>query len=257
MKTYGVDLSKWNGDVDFQALKKDGNTFVILRAGCGTTIDPKFNEYYKQAKAVGLNVGVYWYSYALNTTQASVECNTLLKTITEKQVEYPIYVDMEDADNFKQKNGMPSNSTLVNICKKFCTMLESNKYYSGVYASESWFKNQLSSINNDRFDRFVANWGTNNGKLQSDKSKIYRLHQFTSKYKLNGKTFDRSVCYYNYPTTIKKKGLNGFTHKTNSQIVEEVIAGKWGNGLTRKKQLINAGYDYNLMQSLVKKKLKK
>ena len=103
MKEYGLDLSKHNGTIDFDEIKKN-NSFVILRAGYGTsTKDPKFEEYYKQAKAAGLKVGAYWYSYALNVNDAKTEAKKCLEVIKGKQFEYPIYIDMEDADGYKKE----------------------------------------------------------------------------------------------------------------------------------------------------------
>ena len=213
MKAYGVDLSRHNGTVDFDKLKEDGNSFVILRAGYGTEVkDSKLEEYYKKAKERDLHVGAYWYSYALTEKDAEKEVEKFLETVKGKQFDYPLFLDMEDADGYKKRNGMPSNNTLVAICKKFCSVLESNGYYAGIYASESWFNNQLKELNNDRYDRWLANWGNGDGILQDkERKEAYKLHQYTSSYMLNGKRFDRNIVYnYDYPTTIKNKGLNGY-----------------------------------------------
>lgn len=268
MKEYGLDLSKHNGTVDFDEIKQN-NSFVILRAGYGTsTNDPKFEEYYKKAKEAGLKVGAYWYSYALTVNDAKTEAKKCLDLIRGKRFEYPIYIDMEDADGYKKKNGMPSNAMLVDICNTFCKEVEQSGYYVGIYASESWFDNQLKGLNKGRYDEWLANWGTNDGTLQKDKSNVCRLHQFTSNYKIGNKRFDRNVCYYDYPKVMKEKGLNGFSKQqtikpvsrldslTNEQVANEIIAGKgdWGNGDTRKKKL---GSRYNSIQSIVNRKLNK
>lgn len=214
MKEYGLDLSKHNGIVDFNAIKKAGNSFVILRAGYGTsTKDKKFEEYYKQSKEAGLKVGAYWYSYALNKEQAKQEAKKFLEVVKGKKFEYPLFLDMEDADGYKKKNGMPSNSTLVDICNTFCAIVEANNYYVGIYASESWFKNKIKGVADGRYDIWLANWGNNNAILEEKELKEkYRLHQFSSNYFLNGKRFDRNICYsFDYEKVIKEKGLNGFS----------------------------------------------
>lgn len=215
---YGLDISKHNGTLDFNAIKKAGNSFVIIRAGYGKEIsqkDPKFEEYYKKAKAAGLDVGVYWYSYALNANDAKKEAQVCLEAIKGKQFEYPVFIDMEDADGYKKEHGGVSNSVLCDICEIFCETLEKKGYFAGVYASESWFNNQLKNMSK-AYDRWVANWGTNDGTLQKKKTS-YRIHQFTSQYSLSGKRFDRNVVYdYNYPKVIKDKGLNGFTKGSSS-----------------------------------------
>lgn len=259
---YGLDLSKHNGTLDFAKIKNAGNDFVILRAGYGKEIsqkDPKFEEYYKQAKAQGLKVGAYWYSYALNSADSKKEAQACLEAIKGKQFEYPVFIDMEDADGYKKKNGMPSNSTLCDICEVFCDALEKAGYYTGVYASESWFNNQLKGMSTS-FDRWVANWGTNDGTLQTKKTS-YRIHQFTSQYSLDGKRFDRNVVYdYDYPTVIKNAGLNGFS-KTSVEtpkpttpsgstldLVYDVMKGKYGTGDARKNAL---GSRYDEVQDFI------
>ena len=206
---YGLDLSKHNGRVDFNAIKNSGNDFVILRCGYGVngTKDPKFEEYYKQAKAAGLKVGAYYYSYALNVTGAKAEANNCLSYIQGKQFEMPVYIDMEDADLYKLKNGMPSNSTLNEICNEFCKILESKGYYAGVYASKSWFDTKLTSIGN--YTKWIARYGTNDGTKQFDYPN-YGMYQFTSVYKINGKVFDRNYCYVDFTSAIKNNGLNGY-----------------------------------------------
>lgn len=266
MKEYGLDLSKHNGSLDFDEIKKN-NSFVILRAGYGaSTKDPKFEEYYKKAKEVGLKVGAYWYSYALSADEAETEAKMCLDVIKGKQFEYPIYIDMEDADGYKRNHGMPSDATLVDICNTFCKEVEQNGYYVGIYASESWFNNQLKGLNSGRYDKWVANWGTNDGTLQKDKSDVCRLHQFTSNYKIGDKRFDRNVSYLDYSSVIKENGLNGFgVHDTvkptnpldsltDEQVANEIIAGKgdWGNGDVRKNKL---GARYDSIQSIVNRKL--
>jgi len=266
MKEYGLDLSVHNGTLDFNAIKTAGNTFVILRAGYGSAYeDKKFDEYYKKAKAAGLKIGAYWYSYALNTAGAKAEANKMLEVIKGKTFEYPVFIDMEDADQYKKKHGMPSNATLCAICETFCEIVENAGYYVGVYASESWFNGKLKNMSK-AYDRWVANWGSNNGTLQSDKSATYRLHQFTSVYYLNGKRLDRNVSYLDYAGVIKNAGLNGFKKTTSEakpivtekkKTVEEVAQeiykgiGNWGDGDVRRKKVTDYGLDYDTVQTRV------
>lgn len=265
---YGLDLSVHNGTLDFNAIKNAGNTFVILRAGYGSsTKDKNFDDYYNKAKAAGLKVGAYWYSYALNTAGAKAEAKKFLEVVKGKTFEYPVYIDMEDADQYKKKHGMPSNTTLCGICETFCEIVENAGYYVGVYASESWFNGKLKNMSK-AYDRWVANWGTNNGTLQSDKSATYRLHQFTSMYYLNKKRFDRNISYLDYESVIKNAGLNGFKKETvtvpekpstaeKKKTVEEVAQeiykgiGNWGDGEERRKKVTEYGLDYETVQTRV------
>lgn len=263
---YGLDISKHNGTLDFNAIKNAGNDFVIIRCGYGSASsqkDTRFEEYYKQAKAVGLHVGAYLYGYALNTSGALEEAKMCCEWLKGKQFEMPIYYDMEDADGYKKKHGMPSNSTLSAICETFCDYMEKQGYYVGIYASESWLKNQLTKVvSKNKYDLWCANWGTNDGTLQNKKTS-YRMHQFTSEYKLNSKRFDRNVVYdYDYPKVIMDKGLNGFTsvakptepNKPSSpsgntlDLAYEVMIGNYGSGDQRKQSL---GTRYEEVQGFI------
>lgn len=208
-KKFGVDISSHNGNVDFKKLKDNGVDFVILRCAWGTNKDTNFESNYKKAKENGLGVGAYIYTYALNLKDAEEESKYVHNILKNKKFDYPVYIDQEDVGNYKRKNKVTDN-TLVQITKLLCDNLEKLGYYVGVYASESWFNNELKSLNNDRYDRWVANWGKNTGSITVDKSKTHRLHQFTDRLNIGGKKFDGDVCYYDYPKVIKKKKKNGY-----------------------------------------------
>ena len=127
MKKYGIDISAHNGNIDFNKLKEQVD-FIILRATWGTNTDSRFEEYYRECKAHGIPVGAYCYSYSLEAQTGIEEANYILNLIRGKQFEYPIYIDMEDADNYKRNHGMPSNTTLTAICNNFCDVIEKNGY---------------------------------------------------------------------------------------------------------------------------------
>ena len=207
MKKYGIDISAHNGNIDFNKLKEQVD-FIILRATWGTNTDSRFEEYYRECKAHGIPVGAYCYSYSLEAQTGIEEANYMLNLIKGKQFEYPIYIDMEDADNYKRNHGMPSNTTLTAICNNFCDVIEKNGYYSGVYASQSWFNNQIKGIT--KYDKWIANWGTNDGTEQKDLSSLCGMLQYTSEKYIIGKRFDGNVAYVDYPAIIKSKGLNGY-----------------------------------------------
>lgn len=268
MKTFGLDISDWQRGIDFDSIADD-NTFVILRIGYGHEhLDPSFNNFYNEAKERGLKVGGYFYSYALNVEEAKIEAEYVNRVIKDKVFDYPIYYDMEDGDQYKAKNGMPSNDTLSSMCDTFCSTLESYGYYVGIYANEDWMKNKIYGVvSTGKYDLWLANFGSNNGLLQSDRSSEYRMHQYTSKFLLNGKYVDRNVCYFDYPRLMKEQGFNGYSKVSNErppvveeqknidQLANEVIQGLWGNGDDRKNRLTVAGYDYNAVQSKVDKML--
>lgn len=211
IKKYGIDISAHQGNIDFTKLK-DQVDFVIIRACYGTNKDSMFETYYNACKKNNIKVGAYIYGYSLDSKVALEEANYMLNLLNDKTFEYPIYYDMEDADFYKVKNGMPSNEVLTDICNTFCEILENAGYYVGVYASQSWFDNKL---NITKYDKWVANWGTDDGKEQKDTSKMGGMLQYTSKKTINGMILDGDVAYLDYPSIIKSKGLNGYGNSSN------------------------------------------
>ena len=126
----GIDVSTWQGNIDFAKVKASGIDFVIIRAGYGREITQKdncFERNYENAKAAGLDVGAYWYSYADSTEDAVREAKACMEVIKGKKFEYPIYFDLEEQSQFaKGKNFCDS------VIKAFCGELEKNGYKAGL-----------------------------------------------------------------------------------------------------------------------------
>lgn len=203
MAVFGVDLSSSNGDVNFAALKSAGVQFVLIRCGYGDNIasqdDAQFFANVRKARAAGMPYGVYLYSYALNTAQAKSEAAHALRLL--RQVDKPAYgvwFDMEDADDYKAKHGMPSNDTLVKICEAFCVELEAQGYYTGIYAALSWLNNPLNDKRLDKYDKWVAQWNRT-----CDYAKPYGIWQYTDCFTINGRNYDGNWAYKNYPELTK------------------------------------------------------
>ena len=256
MTKLGVDVSKHNGNVDWQAVKNAGyGSFAIIRAGYGGDYtnqdDPQFERNVNECERLGIPYGVYLYSYALNTNDAKGEVNHILRLLKKvgKNFKYGVWFDMEDADSYKKNHGMPSNSTLVDICYTFCEAVESAGYYTGIYASLSWFNNQLNNSKLDRFDKWVAQWN-NTGCTYK---KTYSIWQNTNNVSIGGKRFDGNKLIRDFATSSQSGGTT--PKKSNEELANEVIQGKWGNGQDRKNRLTNAGYDYQAVQNIVNQKL--
>lgn len=250
MSKKGVDLSKHNGSVDFNALKNAGIDFVILRAGYGNTAkqkDIRFEENYSKAKAVGLPMGAYWYSYADSVEEVEREAEAFVDCIKGKTFEYPVYFDIEESKQIKR--GMDFCSSLV---KAFCEKMEQKGYYAGFYTSKAHLLNVISRDVRYRFTVWVAQWAD---KLTY--TDPYGLWQYTSDGSISGVNgrVDMNLCDIDFPTIIKANGLNGYNknatpiptpqpkRKSVDEIAREVISGKWGNGEDRKHRLSQAGYD--------------
>ena len=136
-----IDVSVWQGDIDWTKVKASGIDYAIIRAGFGRETsqkDNKFEQNYTNAKKAGVKLGAYWYSYADSVTDAEKEAKACLSVLKGKTFELPVYYDLED--NSQVGFG---KTTLTNIAKKFCDTLKASGYSVGVYANANWFKNYL------------------------------------------------------------------------------------------------------------------
>nr|DAP70393.1 MAG TPA: hypothetical protein [Caudoviricetes sp.] len=244
---YGIDISKHNGNINLEQYK---GQFVIIRVGYGNFhLDEKFERNVNECKRLGIPFGVYHYSYALNEAEAEAEARGVLNAIAKykNDIKVGVWFDMEDADGYKKKHGFKfSNGTIAPICYKFCKIIEDAGYYSGIYTSSSWL-DYVKGLN-DRFDKWVANWGKNDGTQHTNTSQYGTLQQYTSK------PLDKNVMYADL-SRYSRGNTTQPQPKPIYQIADEVIAGQWGNGDDRKKRLTDAGYDYNAVQDIVNKKV--
>ncbi len=218
----GIDVSAHQGRIDWEKVKNTGIQFAILRLGIGSNIasqdDAFFEANVQGCESIGLPWGAYLYSYALNLEDTRSEVQHALRLLNGKRPEYPVFFDMEDADGYKAKHGMPSNQGLIDICKTFLLEIEEAGYYASLYASLSWLNNQLNSSELDRFDKWVAQWNTSCAY-----KKPYGIWQYIDSGKVDGinGNVDMNIAYTNYPEIIKSNGLNGFTAGTSSPSTSE------------------------------------
>ena len=187
----GVDVSSNNGVVDWQLLKDNGIEFAIIRCGFGNDEmkqdDSQFINNVRKCEELGICYGIYLYSYALNLDEARSEASHVLRLVKEcgDNFNLGIWFDMEDADQYKARHGMPSNELLVDICYEFCSIIEEHNYYTGIYANLNWLTTKINSSKLDRFDKWVAQW--------ADKCTYtgnYSMWQYTSNFIFNNKRFD-------------------------------------------------------------------
>lgn len=259
MAIKGIDVSVWQGNIDFGKVKVSGINFVIIRAGYGNgNKDKWFDENYRKAKAAGLHIGAYWYSYATSADGAKQEAQSCAKVLSGKQLDYPVYFDIEEKSQLSR--GKDFCSSLITA---FCTELERLGYYAGFYTSLSSLNSVISDAVKKRFTVWVAQWSS-----KCSYSGIYGVWQYSSKGKVNGISgnVDMDYSYIDFPSAIKNGGFNGYgksaastitttAKKSVDEIAAEVIAGKWGNGSDRKNRLTAAGYDYAAVQAKVNEKL--
>jgi GH25 family lysozyme M1 (1,4-beta-N-acetylmuramidase) len=202
-KYKGIDVSEHQENIDFQRVKKSGINFVIMRAGIGHgRKDKYFEENYKKAKAAGLNVGAYWYSKALSVADSTSEAKYVLNALKGKKFEYPIYYDIEEKTLFSKGKQLTSS-----IAKNFCKILQSKGYLCGIYASLSYFNNYFTDEVKKKFTIWVAQYNSH-----CDYKGDYKIWQKSSHGNVSGikGRVDLDECYYDFPSHIKQKKLNGF-----------------------------------------------
>lgn len=133
IKGYGVDISSHNGDFDISPYD-----FVIIRASYGTVTDEWFEKNVKKCQAANKPFGVYVYDYAYDAEGAIEQADYVMNLVKDTNVPLGIWYDLEDADGFKQKNGLLNREHISKIAKLFCDRCKEKGYYVGVYTTKIW-----------------------------------------------------------------------------------------------------------------------
>lgn len=221
MAKRGVDISKWQRGIRIKELENAGYEFAILRGGYtgyGTKEKNKdncFEEFYDQAKACGLPVGVYYYSFA-STKQGGIdEANFLYENCLKgKKFEYPIYIDVEDVHlPFNNKTGV------TDAIIGFCETLENKQYFVGVYASLNWFKTRIETSRLSAYTKWVAAWRDDKPSFEWNAFDMWQKSDSTA---FENYSVDLDIAFKDFPDIIRKVGLNGY-NKTNESSNKEII----------------------------------
>lgn len=202
----GLDLSHWN-PVDNFVLVRNTYNFVILKAGgsdAGFYKDKCFEKYYYQAKLANLAVGAYYFvgrNYFHGTQAGIKEAQRFMRLLAGKEFDMPVYIDIETTN--------PANKLEVTqAAYAFCEYMEKQGAFVGIYSSDiAGFRDRLNMNTLTRFAFWVARYGNRPKYVKS-----YGMWQFSSTGKCAGirGNVDLDVSYVDYPTIIKKKGLNCF-----------------------------------------------
>lgn len=146
----GIDVSKWQGDIDFSKLKSAGVEFVIIRIGSSTGIngenfiDSKFIQNIKNANSVGIPMGVYFYSYANSVDRAISDAKWIIENIKDYKVELPIAFDWENWGSFNTYE--LSFFGLTNMAKRFMDTVKASGYDAMLYSSKTYLENIWMSV---------------------------------------------------------------------------------------------------------------
>lgn len=243
----GIDISEWQGNVNFPKVKDSGVKFVILRATLGTSTDAMFRSYVAGAKAAGLPIhGVYHFCYALTADQAKKEAEYCVKEVEKAGLGKDVWIfyDFEyDTVNSAARHGVTLGpSECCQFTKIFCDTIKSYGYKTGVYTNFDYYRRMYSQEILSSYPIWIAYWSGDPGI-----GCVY--HQYTSVGKVPGISgnVDMDYCFVDETDTPAPETQR----KTVEELAKEVIEGKWGNGDERKRLLTEAGYDYDLVQDEV------
>ena len=252
VKLKGIDVCGWQGNIDFKKVKASGVDFVIVKAGYSTSTVDTWETNFANAKNNNLKVGAYWYSYAQSVEQGVEEAKAFIKALKGKQLDFPVYLDIEEKSQFDKGKGF-----CTQLVEAFCGELEKAGYYAGVYCSTYWFTNFVDKAVREKRPAWIADY-----RSECAYTGTYGIWQYDAA-EVPGVQYDcdRDWGYVDYSEYIKENGLNGYS-KGNAEIVgsikksvdelaHEVLNGKWGVGQDRYDRLTKAGYSYDAVQKRV------
>lgn len=230
----GVDVSKWQHrtgadggylPLDWSAIRKAGFDFAILKAGStpkdgSDGMDPVFEMNYRDAKAAGLKLGAYFYTYATTLEALRADAQRLIGWLRDKELEYPIYLDLEDSSL-----AALGKDVLTEFCHVFLSTLQEAGYYGALYSNQNWLTEYLHQEElRDRYDLWYARYPTTssapvstsatqlwNPTLYGSQLGLWQYTPFGVIDGFDGVCFDFNYAYRDYPALIKAYGYNGFS----------------------------------------------
>ena len=194
----GIDVSKWNGNIDWTAVKNSGINFVIIRCGyrgssTGVLVeDSMFRSNIQGAKAVGLKVGIYFFTQAISEAEAVEEASMVLSLISGYGVNYPIFIDTERANG--RADGL-DRATRTAVCRAFCETIRNGGYTAGVYASKAWFNDNLNYSSLSGYKIWLAQYAS-----EPSFGNRYDMWQYSEKGSVSGISgkVDMNISYMGY-----------------------------------------------------------
>lgn len=221
---FGIDISHHNGNINWTKVKESGVKFAIIRIGYGSRktkdgiLDTQFINNLNGAKAAGIDIGVYFFSYAYTIEGLKAEANWVINKLNEYTggtFNYPIFFDQEYDSLKNVPNGSgsytsynPGKTTLTNYMKTFCEMIDAAGYYPGIYGNPDWFLNYVNFDEIKEYPIWLAHWNVNNPTWTKSEYGIWQ-YGYDAVNGISGQV-DVNRCYVDYPSLIKALQKNGF-----------------------------------------------
>lgn len=200
----GIDVSVWQGVIDWQRVKDAGIQFAIIRSSSGPRVDKMFDYNITEAQKAGILVGVYHYCYALTPEEAREEARHFIETIKPYRIDYPVMFDFED--NSQAKLG---RELLTEIAEAFLSELKNAGYYPMIYSYRNWLENNLDMDKLSEYDVALAEWNVTEPKY----TRPYGIWQYSCKGQISGieGDVDLDLCFRDYAKIILEGGFNRLT----------------------------------------------
>lgn len=220
----GIDVSKWNEEIDWEAVKNAGIEFAIIRCGYrgassgALVIDPRYKENIEGAIAAGIPVGVYFFTQARDEIEAVEEASMVIRLIEDYDVDYPVFLDSESAGGRGRADGLDFDER-TRAHKAFLETIQAAGYETGVYASRNWLKDRIDMTRLSEYRIWLAEYAD----VPTYDEYYYHMWQYTSKGTVNGisTNVDLNLCYMNIDTSID--------HSKNAAGYSGVVNGDAGN----------------------------
>lgn len=252
---YGIDVSRWQKGFNLANAVKEGFTYCIVKAGGadgGYYKDSQFENFYAQAKTLGMNVGAYYFGCAFSVEDAVSEAGYFCQYLAGKDITH-VYYDVEG----KMLN--QGYQHLTDIIAAFCQTMINNGYACGIYTSESHFNSRFNDNAVAVFPHWVARYSSRAPKLNSIAPIEIWQYGGSINYirdpKIAGTTVDQDQINIEWGQVAelpeKEVIVPVQDKKSVDQLANEVLAGLWGNGIVRKAKLMLAGYEYSTVQKRV------
>lgn len=217
MSKKGIDVSEFQGKIDWEKVKNDGIEFAILRCGYGMDFsnqdDVEYERNANECERLGIPYGVYLMSYANSVEKARSEAKHVLRLIEGRKISLGVWYDIEDNGT----SGAINKETLTNIINTFCNTIKNAGYKVGVYANLNWLENKIEKTIKDNYDIWVAQYYS-----KCEYEGKYIMWQHTSSGKVNGisTNVDMNILYEDLPVINNNDNNNSKTN--NSEIVKSL-----------------------------------
>ena len=198
----GIDVSKWNGNIDWNAVKNSGISYVIIRCGYrGSTTgalieDPMFRSNIQGASKAGLKVGIYFFTQAVNEVEAVEEASMVLSLISGYNISYPVFLDVEATSGNNGRADGISVAARTAVCKAFCQTISNSGYKAGIYANKTWLNSFIDTPSLTGYKIWLAQYAAAPSYTRTK----YDMWQYSSKGKVTGiaKEVDMNISYMGY-----------------------------------------------------------